>query len=569
MLMPIKQSILSRLILLIAIALAAPAVGMAQVVYDWSSDSETPESYPKVTRRANVTFTITNVNNILFTYKLTVTQEPIASDDFKHLAGLFKNFTGKANTAKAAAGVVGSCTSKEAELLEAFKNANQAINDDPKLPVGYAASATHTSIPLVDSVNAWRSHAALLANAVKLEEEFLNGGCALDQEAKDLIDGFKERILKIDTAVNSPHVFVSDRVLSPGNNYSATVLELYVEKTVKTKTFKFPGVDILTLSAGPMFSGMPDRVYEARKTPNATESVLTVEGNSRATPSLLALLNYSLAGLRLERDDFGLALSAGPVIRLGGKSDASSFGFFSGLSAHLGRRFFVTPGVHFGQFSDFPVGFGNGSVVPANFGELKPVKRWTARAGLGITFKTNDFSGLVSSEAPSVTGSEAGGAAKKTRSPSVDDRDAVSEALTGRIRKSFVRRTPTAGSVSDSRPDDTRPLVASREADGPPVRIMLRSSMSSTDDRISITASGTIQNYVTYFKSSRFYLLIPRAQLDAFRDDDLRGSVFSEALIEKRGDDLVLSLLLTPGARVSILERHDGLDLILVPANPR
>ena len=123
----------------------------------------------------------------------------------------------------------------------------------------------------------------------------------------------------------------------------------------------------------------------------------------------MALLNYSLGSIRLDRDSYGLALSAGPVLKLGGKSDASSFGFFAGVSGHLYHRFYITPGIHFGQFADFPVGFGNGSTVPENFGELNPVKRWTTRFALALSFKTKDFSGLTDSDTPKVTGGGDGG----------------------------------------------------------------------------------------------------------------------------------------------------------------
>jgi hypothetical protein len=79
----------------------------------------------------------------------------------------------------------------------------------------------------------------------------------------------------------------------------------------------------------------------------------------------------------LDSDTVGLAISAGPAIRFGSKSDLATLGFFTGPSLHLHRRFFVTAGVHIGEFADFPAGFINNSQVPANFGELKPVKRWT------------------------------------------------------------------------------------------------------------------------------------------------------------------------------------------------
>jgi hypothetical protein len=361
--------------------------------------------------------------------------------------------------------------------------------------------------------------------------------------------------------------------LIPGNNVSVTVFEMYNAETVSSKTFTFPGTDILTLSAGAMFSRIPDLSYEARKTPNSATNVLTVEGDSRATPSLVALLNYSLGALRLDGDAAGLALSAGPVIRLGGKSDASAFGFFTGLSGHLAHRFYVTPGIHFGQYSDFPVGFGNGGPVPSDFGELTPVKRWTARFGLAVSFKTKDFSGLVSSDAPSVTGSEAGSGAARPETPKpADDSDEVSQALSNRLKRSFLRTRkgsaagtefrPIAESAPDFKPEPSRSASSVPLSSGPRVT-SLHSSMSSADERVSIEATAPIRDYAMYFKAGRFYLVMPRTGLDAIQDD-LRGRVFSDPMIERRGDDLVLSLALWPDTRVSVLERLNGLDLVLI-----
>jgi hypothetical protein len=564
----VNASTLSRLCLLFAIALSVPAITVGQVVYDWSSNSKTPESYAKVVRKENVTFTITNVNDILYSYRLEVTETPIESDDFKHLTEIFKGFAARSTEI---AKLTKDCSAEKARVLTAFAEVSKAINDDPKLPVGYGTLESRTSISLAESVQAWRSHGTALEDAVQLLSK-LPKDCVLDDDDQKQIDDFRKTVEAIDEAVKGPHVFVDHHVLSPGNNVSVTIFELFDRETISSKNFTFPGTDILTLSAGALFSRIPDRGYDARKTPNATENVLAVEGNSRATPSLLALLNYSLGALKLDGENAGLAISAGPVIRLGGESNASAFGFFSGISAHLARRLYITPGLHFGQFSDFPVGFGNGSTVPANFGQLTPVKRWTARFGLGITFKAKDFSGLVSSEAPSVTGDEAGGTAKP-KDPAEGDSEKIKRALDN-LEKNLTRKRSTAGSPSghDRSPaveDTPNPFdePENRETRGGLVHVArLRSSMSAADDRISIIASSSIRDYASYFKGNRFFFKIPRAELDVM-SNDLQGRLFNEPLVEKRGDDLVLSLELSPGVRVSISQRTDGLDLILLPAN--
>ena len=75
----------------------------------------------------------------------------------------------------------------------------------------------------------------------------------------------------------------------------------------------------------------------------------------------------------------------------------SNVGFFGGVSAHLWKRFYVTPGIHVGEFADFPPGFtAPNQPIPSGFGQLNPNKRWTARFAIGITYKALDFSKFTS-----------------------------------------------------------------------------------------------------------------------------------------------------------------------------
>jgi hypothetical protein len=585
-----RQMILIRFLLLFAITIFMTSMSSAQtVVYDWSSNSKVPESYPRITREQNVTFNINNVNDILYSYRLEVTQTPMAFDDFNHIAAIFKRFTPSGTT-----GALANCPGLKDELKGALQDAIRAISEDPKLPIGYAASTPHTSIPLRDSIAAWRSHAAVIKEAMDLAAEYFNN-CPLNpsdtQQNQDAerkfradVQDFKKSVQRIENAANASHVFSDHHVISPGNNVSVTVVEMLGTETVSSKTFTFSGTDVLSLSAGALFSTIPDRSYESRKTPNSTQNVLTVEGNSKATPNLVALLNYSLGALRLDSDTAGLALSAGPVLRLGGQSGTSPFGFFTGLSGHLYHRFYVTPGIHFGQFSDFPVGFGNGSPIPANFGELTPVKRWTGRFAVAITFKTKDFSAFSSSNTPAVTGSEgSGGGAQPRPTPTPTpspEADTASNAMPNNLRRSFLRPVserplasadltaePRTETISEVKLSPVSYYAGAAETGSSVLHVTsLDSSIGSADERVSINAAGSIRDYTMYFKGGRFYLVIPHATLDVIQDG-LRGRVFREPLVEKRGDDLILSFVLIPGTRASVRERPNGLDLILMPSS--
>jgi hypothetical protein len=589
-------SLVLRVTFLCVVTISFALVTRAQtVVYDWSSDSKVPESYPTINRKQNVTFRITNVNDILFSYRLQVTQQPKDADDFKYIAGLLQSFIPKGSATGAS-----GCTGLSGELQDAVKTAIEAIDQDPFLPVGYAASQSNASVPLSQSVSAWRSHRSLIVTADQLFEKYEQ--CPADEIdvrlRQDFIN-FRTRAQAIEDSVNGDHVFMGTHELSPGYDISVSVFEVYKGKTVSSKTFTFPGTDVLTLSAGALFSRLPDQTYESRKTPASTLNVLTVEGNSRATPSLVALLNYSLGALRLDGDTTGLALSAGPVIKIGGKSDASSFGFFTGISWHLHHRIYFTPGVHFGQFSDFPVGFGNGSTIPANFGELSPVKRWTAKFGLAITFKTKDFSGLVPSDTPKVTGDEGAPASNPSSSPEASPSPEAStspqtnatqrlvlpfavardflklptyrpivERSSSTTRTEPVRRasveTPEPATVSDdSAAAPMVPVMVTSESRAAIIQITsLATSNTPNQDRVTIRTTSRIQHYSMYFRNGRFYLVIPNAKLEVLQDG-LTGRLFNQAVIERRGDDLILSLAMVPGVKASVKEGLSGLDLIL------
>lgn len=576
---------IKRFQLLIAAALLFLGVSAAQaqvVVYDWAVKGTAPKSYPTITRRQAVNIRIENVNDILFNYRMRVSQKRFDSSDFDTFAGL--SIT-KMNPAP---GVADDCQNSNATLQNALEAAKKAINKDPNLPVGYAARPSHPSVPLKDSLDAWRK---LERNEIAKVEDAYH---AIDPQKcavlhKDQYDRFIEAIEKLRRKINSSHYIEESHTLSPGSHVTVIVDEIYEGETTATATFSFDTEDVLTLSAGAMFSRIQDRTYEARKDPTSDLNTLTVTGNSRATPSLVALLNYNLGALNMDWDRGGFALSAGPVLRVGGKSETSSFGFFTGISGHLYHRIFFTPGVHFGQFADFPVGFSNGASVPANFGELTPVKRWTARFGLAITFKTKTFDALGSPDKEIGGGDEAGGGKK----PKEDKPDSEENAMNSRMMDpaSALRlvsspswsppQIPNSPSpewesitgvqqVSSPAPravsSDTVPasLYVSSSPSAEPITqitsLVARGSATS-GERVSIETSTRVSNYSMYFRAGRFYLALPRTTLQVFQDV-LQGQAFSDAVVEKRDSDLLLSFVLRPGTSARVVERPDGLDVV-------
>jgi len=167
------------------------------------------------------------------------------------------------------------------------------------------------------------------------------------------------------------------------------------------------------MSIGPLVSTLPARTYDHQKAPvppgsSTSQDILVVGNNSNLNMLGAALLNLHLPRISLLPAWTGFTFSAGPVFQLGNNSPSvSSLGVFFGGSIHLYRSVFLAPGVHVGQFADFPAGFYPGAVIPNGFGDLTPVKRTTAHFAIGVTFKTTSFkksqqnNGAATNPAPS------------------------------------------------------------------------------------------------------------------------------------------------------------------------
>jgi hypothetical protein len=158
------------------------------------------------------------------------------------------------------------------------------------------------------------------------------------------------------------------------------------------------GHSLLTASAGVLITQLPARSYLSVTAPttnnnSTTENVLSVDYGRGPRPAFAVLLNFHPPVSWLDKPQFGFALSAGPVFDISnGKADTSRFGFFAGPSIRFGEHVYLTPGIHVGEFADFPQGFtAPGQVIPANTGVPGGVKRYTARFALGLTIKVRSI----------------------------------------------------------------------------------------------------------------------------------------------------------------------------------
>lgn len=249
------------------------------------------------------------------------------------------------------------------------------------------------SIPLATTL-----HAAEGDGDVDQIRTWLKAGTCTIETLSTITDAENIPVLEWIGRLDGPHTYDFNIVLEPGQNYEFTLREYWMgAETRGGIVHRNCGEnDVFTLSIGSIVSTLPQRTYSHQKAlvppgSSTTQDVLTV-GNSRNISVLgAALLNYHFPRFGSVPNWLGLTLSAGPVYTLGDTPGVSPLGLFVGTSLHLNRSIFITPGVHIGQFADFPTGFAPGTVIPNQFGDLNPVKRTTAHFAFGLTYRTKSF----------------------------------------------------------------------------------------------------------------------------------------------------------------------------------
>jgi hypothetical protein len=396
---------------------AALVLAQNTVVIDWNTKTLL-QAPSEVNINTAVNVSIRNVNDFLYKYDVTVKATPRSIDDFAKIP----------STGVSAAALGLSCVDKANTTIVPISDLENVI--DTKIRPQADKNGDYPSIPIGKTVAAWNTNIEVPMKAAQeavvslrqaLGDPIANCSGA-DDNAKRADANAAAAILRkyddIHTALepyrtqlfSSAHEIDFVYTLRPETDYSISVDEKYLAKSTLqgSAEFKFsPASTILTLSAGPLITWIPDRSYLSSTVPTTgggTQNVLTVNDASGPQLQLATLLNYRIplpnrwgwTKTWNTSDEAGIAISTGPVFRLSGSnSGTSSFGYFTGVSVHLWQRFFVTPGVHIGEFADFPPGFGRGTTIPPGFGTLTPVKRWTARLAIGITFKAADLSKVV------------------------------------------------------------------------------------------------------------------------------------------------------------------------------
>lgn len=388
-------------IALFGMASAASAETPAVTQIDW--ETRTAACPGKVTQSTNLVFRITDVNDMLIdfatgeraTYRFRAKGTPVSVVPPS-------NFALQTGQGLAACPVNGATLSRQLNAIRGLK--------DPLItpPVG------GPSVSLRETINTARSH----IEVTTIETEYANDSCKtlFDAVATDPVVDWIARLRAaghdVDLKVN----------LEPNLNYRFTLDEMWKGQTTRGGHLDWycGESDVLTLSAGPLISSLENRTYAKQQVPTGdgttTQNQLVVSGTG---PNILgaALLNYHLPLPAGWPDWTGLAFSVGPVYTLGNAVGVSHLGLFLGVSAHLNRSVFITPGIHIGEFADFPAGFHSGSPIPSGFGDLAPTKRTATTFAIGVTFKTTTFKKTANDGGTAKSGSGAADATDAAADP--------------------------------------------------------------------------------------------------------------------------------------------------------
>lgn len=364
------------------------------VMADW--ETRTAACPPKVTQSSSFTFRVTNVNDLLFDlnsgdsvdYTLRVKGSPVSAVPPSNLFASLQSAT---------QGAASNCDSQK---VQALTNALTSIRT--------SASANPLIAPSKNAAKdiSWRQthDAAILIPGVSDIQQAITSASGGDASCQAFVNAHPDdpvitwvkRVYAAEGTSSSgapAHSRDFNNVnLEPDQNYQFKLQELWRGGVADTMSWSCGESDIFNLSVGPLITTLPYRTYNQQQVPTSTgtQNELVVSGNTNVNAVGAALINI-FPPIPKPNWSTGFAFSVGPVYTLGDAPNVSKLGLFVGGSFHLYRSFFITPGIHIGQFADYPAGFRQGSVIPSGFGGLTPVTRNTAHFAIGITFKTTSF----------------------------------------------------------------------------------------------------------------------------------------------------------------------------------
>ena len=369
-----------------SLASCLPMFAQQHVDIDWITRQ--PTSPPiTVDKSTSVIVTVTNVNDILYSYSARVVATPRSPVDIQPIIGGFG----------AAMAGVDPCKA----LGDALDQLDKSFSAPELQP-----DAKNKALPQSISLGATR---AAYADAKKQIDslDLKVGSCTPSNDAKGALGrmNFYVNTVQVDwdKADAKSHTFIFNTVLTPFNDYTIYLLEQYKGTTTDHCTNKdsagkasgvecqvayTPATNLITASGGFLLTQLTAPTYDRSNVPNGT-TVLTVSNNGPLRTAFTGLVNVSVPGCQTSGESFGCAISVGPAFTLSSNSNASNIGLFTGFSLHLWHYLYLTPGVHIGQYPGFPAGFTQAEqTIPSSFtGKLDPINRTSVRFAFAITFK--------------------------------------------------------------------------------------------------------------------------------------------------------------------------------------
>jgi hypothetical protein len=328
------------------------------------------------------TYKLIGVNSFYYTYATAFTEQDISQSAFNALLPYILKFAGLGP-----AGGTPTCSDKAkavTDAIDAMRITFKLTKVDDK---GFYPSVTYGATQSEWNTSIDDKYKALINDTT----------CASGSTA-DAYKTIKDAYDRLFPGFGIPTVTASIPVKAC-KTYTVTVSEFYQgTPTGNTRTAKFnASCDILTFSAGPLFSEIQNPTYNSRPNPNGAGQVLSVENGGQFRPTVVALFNYNWPALAKTGlfQPLRLGISTGPVFQTS-QNSASAFGWFVGGSVSVYKYLVLSAGEHFGQFAGPPYGLANGQLIPPNYGNLTPTLRYTARFAFGITFRTNDLSKVFS-----------------------------------------------------------------------------------------------------------------------------------------------------------------------------
>ena len=387
---------------LLSLTLLNGAASAQDIVVDWAA--KTLSVYPaEVSKVFNGRLVVRNVNDVIFTYKVELVAVPRTPDDFRNLfpdglPSFRKSGLRMDPDLNSCSGLIDAVMKRGIEVRSATADLLR-----PEMSGEKAKSR-----PLNNTLDDWalkvRPEFGILEDYAGKLIAFTSCSEPEDgkkREALAAYNALKAQLNLLQAKLGSPHQIEQNVTFSPDVDYKVTVEEIYINEKGETfpvidgkREFSFSPIShVLSLSAGTLLTTLAQQSYLSRRDPVSGKNIVSVDGAGLARPIGVALLNYQIPQARwMKNDQMGVSLASGLTFELGStKSDSSRVGWFGGVSLDFYHRLFITPGIHFGEFADFPVGLGKGSAIPDNFGELNPVKRWTGRFAISITYRTASF----------------------------------------------------------------------------------------------------------------------------------------------------------------------------------